>query len=263
MGARKDRQADDMHAFVDRGADDLGRRRADAGIDHVEACVARAHRDLFRAVRVAVEAGLADEELGAGADLVGDALHLAAHLVELAADLAGGRGDARRRAVFAEDAAQRRTPFAGRHAGLGGGDGGSMMLRPSLAARSTSARAFSAFLASRLSRHALSRAICSASTPSGTTMMASAGGERRGLGLGELVDADDGLLAAFDLRQTARVALDEAAFHVADLDATAPPSSSIFLSSAMASAFRPRPSWRSPDCRRRCRHIRAGRSHRP
>ena len=45
-----------------RGGDDLGGREADAFVDRVHADGAGARGDLFGAVGVAVEAGLADEE---------------------------------------------------------------------------------------------------------------------------------------------------------------------------------------------------------
>ena len=63
-----------MHAFLQRRIDDLGGREADAFVDHFHAGIARAHRDLLGAVGMAVEAGLADQELDAAAELARHAL---------------------------------------------------------------------------------------------------------------------------------------------------------------------------------------------
>ena len=61
-----------MHAFLLRGGHDLGRREADALIDHIHAGIARAHRDLFGAVGVTVEAGLSYEKFEPSAELLRD-----------------------------------------------------------------------------------------------------------------------------------------------------------------------------------------------
>ena len=58
-----------MRLLFARGIDDLLRRQADALIDHLHAGIARAHRDLLGAVGMAVEPGLADQELQAPAEL--------------------------------------------------------------------------------------------------------------------------------------------------------------------------------------------------
>ena len=110
-------------ALVDRGAHDLRRRQADALVDDFHADVAGAHGDLLGAVGVAVEARLADQELEAPAELGGQLVDRGAHAVERRAVAGDGRlRDAGRCAVFAEHPAQRRAPFAGRHAGAGGLD---------------------------------------------------------------------------------------------------------------------------------------------
>ena len=85
---------------------------------------------------------------------------------------------------------------------------GSMMLRPSLAARSRSARAAFTALASRSARQALRRSTC-CGLDGGIDDHdgAFAGGQRRRLGLGPPVDADDDLLAGFDAGAAAPVLL--------------------------------------------------------
>ena len=64
MRARQYREADDMNALLEGGLDDLLGRQADAVVDDFEAAIGGAHGDLLGAVGMAVEAGLADEELG-------------------------------------------------------------------------------------------------------------------------------------------------------------------------------------------------------
>ena len=52
-----------MHALLQRRIGDLGRRQADALIDHLETGIARPDGDLLGAVGMAVEAGLAHQHL--------------------------------------------------------------------------------------------------------------------------------------------------------------------------------------------------------
>jgi hypothetical protein len=91
-----------MRAFLLRRFDKFSRRRADAGVDHVEPRVAGAHGDLLGAIRMAIEAGLADQKFRPLAELLRHALDFAAHGVERAADLSGRRGDAGRGAILPE-----------------------------------------------------------------------------------------------------------------------------------------------------------------
>ena len=94
---------------------------------------------------------------------------------------------------------------------------GSMTLRPSLAARSSSASAFLAALPSRAARQALRRSTCSASMPESTDNdRAFAGGQRRSFRLRPAVDADHDLLAGLDPAHALGVALDQRALHVVD-----------------------------------------------
>src|SRR5215207_10689006 len=103
-----------MRALVDGGAHDLRRRETDAFVDDLHADVAGAHGDLLGTVGVAVEAGLADEELDAPAELGRQLVDRSAYAVERGA-VAGDRGprDAGRGAIFAEDATQGSAPLAG------------------------------------------------------------------------------------------------------------------------------------------------------
>ena len=106
------------------GLDDLGRGEPNAVVDDVHAGVGGARGDLLGAVRMAVEAGLADQELDPPPELQRDALDLAAQRVEARRRLPRLRRDAGRRAVFAEVRAQRVAPFPCRRAGFGGLDRG-------------------------------------------------------------------------------------------------------------------------------------------
>ena len=83
--AREDREADHVHALVDRRAGDLRRRQPDALVDDVHAGVAGAHGDLLGAVGVPVEAGLADEDLQRAPERLADARDLVAQLHQLLA----------------------------------------------------------------------------------------------------------------------------------------------------------------------------------
>ena len=78
--AREDRQPDHVDALLGGRAGDLGRRQADALVDDVHAGVARPDRDLLGAIGVAVEAGLADQELQPPPEGVADPLDLVAQL---------------------------------------------------------------------------------------------------------------------------------------------------------------------------------------
>src|SRR4051794_30547874 len=75
---REDREADHVNVFLDRRADDLLGGEADAGVDHLHADVARPDRDLLGAIGVAVEAGLADQDLEPVTDRLGDVVDLGA-----------------------------------------------------------------------------------------------------------------------------------------------------------------------------------------
>ena len=129
----------------------------------------------------------------------------------------GGLGNAGRRAVLAEDLAQRRAPFARRDAGLGGRDrrlhdvaaflGGALDFREGRGGLfGVAVFAPGLEFADLLGFH---RGIDDHDR-------VDAAGQRRRLGFGEFVDADDDHVAGLDLRKPAGVALDEAALHVVD-----------------------------------------------
>ena len=63
VGARQDRQPDDVDVLLERGRDDHLGRLAQAGVDDLEALVAQAAGEHLGAAVVAVEAGLGDEHL--------------------------------------------------------------------------------------------------------------------------------------------------------------------------------------------------------
>ena len=102
-----------MYALLGGRVGDLGRSQADALIDDIHAGVAGAHRDLLGPVGVAVEAGLADEELDPATEGFADALDLLAHLGHVLAGDRGGLADPGRGAVLAKRVAQRLGPLAG------------------------------------------------------------------------------------------------------------------------------------------------------
>src|SRR5262249_44231292 len=122
--AREDRQPQHMRALLARGFDDLRGRQADAVVDDLHAGVACAHRDLFSAVRVPVEAGLAEHECQPPSELARYPLDLGAQVVEADCFVARRAPDPGGRAVLAEAFAQSEAPFAGRDAGFGADDGG-------------------------------------------------------------------------------------------------------------------------------------------
>ena len=95
MRAGEDRESDDVDVLLDRRGGDLLRGQPDALVDHLHADVAGADGDLLGAVRVPVEAGLADQDPQAVADPLGE-------LVDPGADrreqlLVAGRPRRRRR----------------------------------------------------------------------------------------------------------------------------------------------------------------------
>ena len=80
----------DVDALVDRRAGDLLGGQADALVDDLHADVAGAHGDLLGAVGVAVEAGLADEDLHRAAERLADAVDLVAQLGHVVGRRRGG-----------------------------------------------------------------------------------------------------------------------------------------------------------------------------
>ena len=50
------------NAFFERGVHNLRRREANAFVNNFHAGIARAYRDLLRAIRMTIEAGLTDQK---------------------------------------------------------------------------------------------------------------------------------------------------------------------------------------------------------
>lgn len=112
-----------MHILLQRGVDDLRRREPDTLVNHLHSAISGPHGDLLRAIGMAVEPGLADQELEPAAKLARDRVDSLAHRRELARIGARRLPHAGGRAVFAKDLAQRGPPFAGGHASLRRRDG--------------------------------------------------------------------------------------------------------------------------------------------
>ena len=240
--ARQDREADHVHALLERGVDDCAGRQADALVDHLHAAVAGAHGDLLGAVGMAVEAGLADQDLEAPAERGATPLDLAR---------------ARRRGGRRRTPAARATPVGARYspntsrsapahspvvtpAWAPAIEAGMMLRSSCAAARELGQRRLDAPRRRARRARPCRRSICSASTSGSTVRMrALAGGQRRGRGLGVAVDADHVLLAATRCAaRRSRFDSTSRCLHVAgSTAATAPPMSSMRASSAGASAF--------------------------
>ncbi len=90
MGAGEDREADHVDVLLQGRLGDLLGGQADPLVDHLHAGVAGAQGDLLGAVGVAVEAGLADQDLDPVADPLGDLVDAAADLGQLASRSPGG-----------------------------------------------------------------------------------------------------------------------------------------------------------------------------
>ncbi len=115
VGAGEDREADHVDVLLQGRLGDLLGGQADALVDDLHADVARPQRHLLGAVGVAVEAGLADQDLDPVADLLGgrvdplaDRLHLLA-LARCARRRRRRSGRGRRRRPRASSAPTRRS----------------------------------------------------------------------------------------------------------------------------------------------------------
>ena len=107
MGSGEDREPDHVHVLVARGGGDLLGRQADPLVDHLHADVAGADGDLLGAVRVPVEARLADQDARPVPERLGQLGYaLASRSEQLAVAALGGRADAGGRPVVAEHVAQ-------------------------------------------------------------------------------------------------------------------------------------------------------------
>src|SRR5579883_1506369 len=219
VAARQDRQADDMHALLECGVDDALGRQPDALVDYFHAAVAGPDGDLLGAVGMAVEAGLADQDLDAPTEPPRHRLDLATSRFEATVGDADRPRHPGRRAVLAEHRAQGLGPFAGRDARLGAGDRGRHDVAVFLGGHGEFCEgrlhragvAFGAPGVEALDLLALDRSVDGQDR-------AFAGAERRWLALGEGVDADDRLLARFDAGEALEVRFDQPLLHVGRVD---------------------------------------------
>src|SRR5258708_37398534 len=101
-----------MRGRVARSFHDRSRRQADALVDHVDAGIARPHRDLLRAVGVTVEPRLPEHECEPPGELARYPLDLGTQIVETDGLVARRATHAGGRAVLAEAFAQAEAPFA-------------------------------------------------------------------------------------------------------------------------------------------------------
>src|SRR3954451_19846635 len=113
-----------MDALLGGRGGDLRGREPDSLVDDVHTGVAGAHSDLFGAVGMAVQPGLADEELETTPERLAQQLDLLAQLCHLLTTDGGGLAYPGRGAVLAERLAERLRPLPGGGAGAGGGDRG-------------------------------------------------------------------------------------------------------------------------------------------
>ena len=210
-----------MHALVARGLHDLGGRDADALVHDLHAEVARAHRDLFRAVAVAVEARLAHQQLERAAELHAYRTHPRADLLDCGVSRAQfASHHAGRCAVFAEDSAQRVGPLAGCYARLRTADARGHHVRAAFRGVAQSREralgvgraALVTERAQAFDRGALRRFVHL------EHRTRAAHDERARLGLGVRVHPDHELLAALDRAQPPGVRFHEPLLHVGVLD---------------------------------------------
>jgi hypothetical protein len=216
--AREDRQAHHVDALLERAGGDLRRRQPDALVDDVHADVAGAHGDLLGPVGMPVEARLAHEDLQPPPDRLAHPVDLLAQLLERRRVAGPGRGLAHAggSAELAEGSAQGVGPLAG---GGARARGGQRRLHDVALARSHLAQrgergvdrrlvALGAPARDRRALLLLGRRVDREDAAVGP------GQQRRGLGLGEAVDADDDQIARLDAADPVAVGLDQRGLHV-------------------------------------------------
>ena len=218
VGAGEDREADHVDVLVARRGGDLLGRQADALVDHLHADVAGADGDLLGAVRVPVEARLADQDARPVAEPLGQlADPRAGGRKQLAVAALGGGRDPGRGAVVAEHVTQDARPLA---------RGGARLRR--LDRRRHDVRRLVARDLGELRQGPVDGGLVALGLPALERLHAlaldlgvgrqdaavGAGGQRRVLGLGEAVLAHDLDLAALDLGHPLAVRLDQPRLHV-------------------------------------------------
>src|SRR5262245_13409820 len=159
MRARQDGEPDDVHVFFDGCCSDGVGGEANAVIDDVHTGIAGARRDLFGAVGMAVEPGLADQKLQAAAELFRHAVDLGADVIESLGVVTHGGADPGRRPIFAECGSRGAPPHSPVVTpALAQVIEAGMMLAPLFAAWRSFSSAAATALPSRWSRHACNRA---------------------------------------------------------------------------------------------------------
>ena len=253
-------------------ADDLRRRQPDARVDDLEAGVAGAHRDLLGAVGVTVQAGLADQELQRPAELLAQCRAPAPHLAaspRAPPPLAPPRHPGRR-PVLAEHLAQRAGPLADGHAGPGAVQRGRHQVLVGLGrVAQRGQRRRRPRSASRAARQARTRFDRPPPRPPGRRSgcrRPRGPRQRVRLGLGELVDPDDDVLAGLDppaaLRQRRRPAPTSGS-RTRRRRPRRPCPARVSISARAPASISARPWPRRPSSPRRGPRTRAGRTRRP
>ena len=111
-----------MGLFFLGAFDDFLGGQPDAFVIDIHAAVAGTERDLFGAVGMAVEPGLADHELQPATQLVGHGIDCVTDVIQPFGLVGHAGGNACRSPVFAMHGAHLCGPFPGGDTGLGGGN---------------------------------------------------------------------------------------------------------------------------------------------
>src|SRR5213593_4286582 len=219
--AGEDREAEHGRILLDRRLDDLRHRPADTAVDHLEAGLAGRDRDHLRAVRVAVEPGLADDDPGTTPVPGAPRSHARPHRLDARALEAEALAlDAGRRAVLAEHLAQRIGPLAGRDPGARAGDRGGhqVLARPGGLVEAPESRVDLALAPPALGGAHHLEGLGGRRGVELEEPAVRAGEQGRGQPLGPAVAADDHELALVDVRQALGLAAHQGGLHVARLD---------------------------------------------
>ena len=217
----EDRQADHVDTLLEGRVGDLAGGQPDALVDDLHPGVAGVDGDLLGPVRVAVEARLADQQLDPPAEPGRDLLDPGPDGLELGGRERGARpglADPGRGAVVAEGVAQGLGPLPGGDPGAGRVDRGDhdVLIPGRRPAERVERRGHGRRIALRAPE--LERRDLLGLEPGGhhEDPALGVGGQGRRLGLGEPVDADDGLLAGLDPADPLPVGVDQGRLHVGD-----------------------------------------------